>query len=142
MILNHRLPPLPPAARSSAPPPAPRSSLGGTAFVAWRRGGGVTLSRISPDPEVMLYRGQRNSGYLVAQPNRRDFIVAAHQELIRMWEDPIVKETRAAREELVAQFGGDLNALWEHLQKTQEHYRDRVFTGQPKSPAATGRKVS
>ncbi len=59
-----------------------------------------------------------------------------------MWEDPIVKETRAAREELVAQFGGDLNALWEHLQKIQEYYRDRVFTGQPKPPAATGRKVS
>ena len=42
-----------------------------------------------------------------------------------MWEDPIVKETRAAREQLVEEFGGDLDALWEHLQKTQERYRDR-----------------
>jgi hypothetical protein len=59
-----------------------------------------------------------------------------------MWEDPIVEETRAAREELVAEFGGDLNALWQHLQKVQEQYRDRVVTGQPKPPidrAATDR---
>ncbi|MEA2327585.1 MAG: hypothetical protein QOE68_2544 [Thermoanaerobaculia bacterium] len=51
-----------------------------------------------------------------------------------MWEDPIVKETRAAREELVAEFGGDLDALWQHLQKVQEQYRDRVVAGQPKPP--------
>jgi hypothetical protein len=49
-----------------------------------------------------------------------------------MWEDPIVKETRAAREELVAEFGGDLDALWQHLQKVQDKYRDRVVTGIPK----------
>jgi hypothetical protein len=60
-----------------------------------------------------------------------------------MWEDPIVKETRDARAELVDEFGGDLNALWEHLQKTQERYRERVVTGQPK-PARlqTGRPHS
>lgn len=28
-----------------------------------------------------------------------------------MWEDPIVKETRAAREELLARFNYDLDAL-------------------------------
>lgn len=49
-----------------------------------------------------------------------------------MWEDPIVKETRQLREELVAEFDGDLDALWQHLQKVQEQYRDRVVTGQPK----------
>jgi hypothetical protein len=49
-----------------------------------------------------------------------------------MWEDPIVKETRAAREELVAEFDGDLDALWQHLQTVQEQYRDRVVTGTPK----------
>jgi len=49
-----------------------------------------------------------------------------------MWEDPIVKETRAAREELVAEFGGDLDALWQHLQAVQEQHRDRVITGTPK----------
>ena len=59
-----------------------------------------------------------------------------------MWEDPIVKETRAAREKLVAEFGGDLDALWEHLQVVQERYRDRVVTGQPKTPVRVERKVS
>jgi hypothetical protein len=54
-----------------------------------------------------------------------------------MWEDPIVKETRKAREELVEEFGGDLDALWEHLQKVQERYRDRVVTGQAKPPVLT-----
>lgn len=59
-----------------------------------------------------------------------------------MWDDPIVKETRAAREKLVAEFGGDLDALWEHLQVVQEQYRDRVVTGQPKTPVRFDRKVS
>ena len=58
-----------------------------------------------------------------------------------MWEDPIVKETRAAREELVAEFGGDLDALWRHLQKVQEEFRDRIVTGKPK-PVVDDRKVS
>ncbi len=58
-----------------------------------------------------------------------------------MWEDPIVKETRAAREKLVDEFGGALDALFEHLQKVQEQYRDRVVTSQPKKPTGE-RKVS
>jgi hypothetical protein len=59
-----------------------------------------------------------------------------------MWEDPIVKETRAAREKLVQEFGGDLDALWEHLQEVQKQYQDRVVTGQPKLPVTVRRKVS
>jgi RNAse (barnase) inhibitor barstar len=59
-----------------------------------------------------------------------------------MWEDPIVKETRAAREELVQEFGEDLDALWEHLQEVQKQYQDRVVTGQPKLPVTVRRKVS
>ena len=59
-----------------------------------------------------------------------------------MWEDPIVKETRAAREKLVRDFGEDLDALWEHLQTVQEQYRDRVVTGHPKAPVTVRRKVS
>lgn len=59
-----------------------------------------------------------------------------------MWEDPIVKETRTTREELVAEYDDDLNALWEHLQKVQEQYRDRVVRGQPKPPVATQRRIS
>jgi len=49
-----------------------------------------------------------------------------------MWEDPIVKETRELRDEMVAEFDGDLYALWQHLQKVQEQYRDRVVTAKPK----------
>jgi hypothetical protein len=49
-----------------------------------------------------------------------------------MWEDPIVKETRELREEMVAEFDGDLHALWQHLQKVQEQFQDRVVSGPPK----------
>jgi hypothetical protein len=58
-----------------------------------------------------------------------------------MWEDPIVRETREAREKLVDEFGGDLDALYEHLLKVQERYRDRVVTLPPKKPTGE-RKVS
>ncbi|HEX9459507.1 MAG TPA: hypothetical protein VGA84_10210 [Thermoanaerobaculia bacterium] len=47
-----------------------------------------------------------------------------------------------AREKLVAEFGGDLDALWEHLQVVQERYRDRVVTGQPKTSVRVERKIS
>jgi hypothetical protein len=57
-----------------------------------------------------------------------------------VWEDRIVKETRELREELVAEFGGDLDALWQHLQRVQEEFRDRVVTGKPK-PVVDDRKV-
>jgi len=59
-----------------------------------------------------------------------------------MWQDPIVEETRAAREKLVQEFGEDLDALWEHLQHVQKQYQDRVVAGRPKTPANTRRKVS
>ena len=49
-----------------------------------------------------------------------------------MWDDPVVKETRAAREKLVYEFGDDLDALSEHLQQVQSHYQDRLVRGQPK----------
>jgi RNAse (barnase) inhibitor barstar len=59
-----------------------------------------------------------------------------------MWEDPIVNETRAARKELVQEFGDDLDALWDHLQEVQKRYQDRVVTGEPKTPITVRRKVS
>jgi hypothetical protein len=59
-----------------------------------------------------------------------------------MIEDPIVEETRAARKELEAEFGHDLNALWEHLQKVQDQFRDRVISGPPRPPSAIEPKVS
>jgi hypothetical protein len=59
-----------------------------------------------------------------------------------MWEDPIVKETRVVRENLVAEFGNDLDALWKHLQAVQAQYQDRVVSGQPKPPSVIDRKAS
>ena len=51
-----------------------------------------------------------------------------------MWEDPIVKETRAAREALFARFHHDLEALCEHLRKKQREHRGRVVTRLPRRP--------
>jgi hypothetical protein len=59
-----------------------------------------------------------------------------------MSEDPVVAETRAAREKLVEEFGGDLDALWAHLQDVQKRLGDRVVTGRPRVPITARRKVS
>lgn len=53
-----------------------------------------------------------------------------------MWEDPIVKETRAAREELVARFNHDLAALCEYLREKQREHAGRVVTLEPRRPEA------
>jgi len=42
-----------------------------------------------------------------------------------MWEDPIVKETRAARQELSARFNNDLAALCRHLREKELTHPDR-----------------
>lgn len=51
-----------------------------------------------------------------------------------MWEDPIVRETRAAREELFARFDHDLGALCEYLRKKQREHIGRVVTREPRRP--------
>jgi hypothetical protein len=51
-----------------------------------------------------------------------------------MWEDPIVKETRLAREELFAQFGHDLAKFCEHLRQKQREHGTRVVTREPRRP--------
>ena len=53
-----------------------------------------------------------------------------------MWEDPIVKETRAAREELFARFNHDLAALCEYLREKQREHSGRVVTREPRRPEA------
>ena len=45
-----------------------------------------------------------------------------------MWEDSIVKETRAAREELFARFHNDLAALCSYLREKEREHPDRVVT--------------
>ncbi len=53
-----------------------------------------------------------------------------------MWEDPIVKETRDAREELFARFNHDLGALCRFLREKQAEHADRVVTLAPRRPEA------
>jgi hypothetical protein len=57
-------------------------------------------------------------------------------------EDPIVEETREARRQLDAEFGGDLEALYEYLREIERQNADRVVKLQPKSPAVVYRKIS
>ncbi|MBV9071885.1 MAG: hypothetical protein JO231_24465 [Acidobacteria bacterium] len=51
-----------------------------------------------------------------------------------MWEDPIVKETRAAREELSARFNHDLAALCRYLREKEREHPERVVTLEPRRP--------
>jgi hypothetical protein len=53
-----------------------------------------------------------------------------------MWEDPIVKETREAREELFARFNNDLGALCRFLREKEKEHADRVVTLEPRRPDA------
>jgi hypothetical protein len=59
-----------------------------------------------------------------------------------MSDDPIVAETRAARERLVERFNGDLDALWRHIHEVEQKMRDRVVRREPKRPEPTARKTS
>jgi len=51
-----------------------------------------------------------------------------------MWEDPIVKETREAREQLSAQFGHDLAALCAFIREKEQEHADRLVTLEPRRP--------
>ena len=58
-----------------------------------------------------------------------------------MWEDPIVKETRAAREELLKRFDYDLDALCAYLEQQERGSKKKAVVLQPKRPT-TQRKAS
>ncbi|HET8772384.1 MAG TPA: hypothetical protein VFP80_01280 [Thermoanaerobaculia bacterium] len=58
-----------------------------------------------------------------------------------MWDDPIVRETRAAREELLKRFDYDLDALCAYLEQQEAQSGKKAVTLEPKRPAST-RKVS
>ena len=51
-----------------------------------------------------------------------------------MWEDPIVKETRVAREDLLERFNYDLDALCEYLQQQEAQSDKKAVTLQPRCP--------
>ena len=58
-----------------------------------------------------------------------------------MWEDPIVKETRAAREELLERFNYDLDALCRYLEINVENGKNAI-TLEPRRPTQAARKAS
>ena len=55
-----------------------------------------------------------------------------------MWEDPIVAETRALRNEMMNEAGEDLDALYEYLVCEQEKYRDRLVRLEPRRAVPLG----
>jgi hypothetical protein len=56
-------------------------------------------------------------------------------------EDPIVEETREARRQLDAEFGGDLDRLYAYLLEIEHENADRVVRLEPKPVAAGQRKI-
>jgi hypothetical protein len=52
-----------------------------------------------------------------------------------MFADPIVAETRALREELMRDVGGDLDGLFGYLRKREALHRERLVNFQVKRPA-------
>lgn len=59
-----------------------------------------------------------------------------------MRDDPIVEETRKARRELDAEFGGDLQALFRYLKQIEAEHADRVVRLEPKPAIDTPRDLS
>jgi hypothetical protein len=59
-----------------------------------------------------------------------------------MSADPILDETRAARERLVARFDDDLDALCQHLREVERKFEGRIVHRTPKKPSAGTRKAS
>lgn len=51
-----------------------------------------------------------------------------------MWQDPIVSETRAARENLFARFNYDLGALCKYLREKEREHGERVVNLPPRRP--------
>jgi hypothetical protein len=52
-----------------------------------------------------------------------------------MWEDAIVRETRAAREELLRRFDYDLDALCAYLEQQEARSEKKAVTLEPRRPA-------
>lgn len=57
-------------------------------------------------------------------------------------EDPIVEETREARRQLDAEFGGNLEALFVYLREIEQENAGRVVKLDPKPPVSVQRKIS
>ncbi len=51
-----------------------------------------------------------------------------------MWQDPVVEETRKLREEYVAQFRGDSNAMYQDILERQAAHKERLVSFKPRRP--------
>jgi len=56
-----------------------------------------------------------------------------------MWEDPVVAEIRALREEMMNEAGNTLEGLFELLQRDQEKYHDRLVRFEPRPAIPLGK---
>ena len=54
-----------------------------------------------------------------------------------MWQDPIVAETRALREEYAASLNHDLHAIFNDLVSKQAEHSDRLVSFAPRKPLAS-----
>ena len=61
---------------------------------------------------------------------------------MKVRNDPIVEETRAARRELHDEFAGDLAAFFRYLKKVEAENADRLIKTEPKPAITPSRKVS
>ena len=55
-----------------------------------------------------------------------------------MWEDPIVEETRALRQQMMDDAGNSLDALFEYLQREQAKHSDRLVRLPPRKAVPLG----
>lgn len=53
-----------------------------------------------------------------------------------MWKDPIVEETRQAREKIVEECGEDVHAFFEFLRARERRHPDDMVTLSPNEPEA------
>jgi len=55
-----------------------------------------------------------------------------------VWEDPIVAETRALRQQLMDEVGNDLDKLIEFLTQRELEHPERLVTLPPRRPVPVG----
>ena len=58
-----------------------------------------------------------------------------------MWVDPIVEEVRKARDEHAAQFGYNLEQIFEDIQEKERQSGRRVVSLPPRTPAIADHKI-
>lgn len=54
-----------------------------------------------------------------------------------VWEDPIVAETRALRQQLMDEVGNDLDALVKYLKERELDHPERLVSLPPRRPEVT-----